>query len=602
MKFYLIVFTILCSIILNAQNIYELDQITVSGSKVPVSISNGSRDILIIDEFELQKFNNASIDYMLKELTGVDIRQRGTDGIQSDISIRGGTFEQTLIMIDGIKVSDPQTGHHNFNLPLNICDIQKIEVIKGQASKSFGPNAFSGVINIITKKFTGDETKLNLQAGSHNFYKTEFSLSNKFDNFYNRISFSKSKSDGYRRNTEYENMNFFYQTNYAVDNLQSLISFGYLDKDFGANSFYSAKFPNQAERTITKFATFQNSLIIKGLDISSKIFWRRNNDNFVLNKFEPSFYNNLHETNVYGTSLQAGFDYKTIKFTFGNEIKNEQIRSTNLGDHKRFSYGFFFESMSQINHQMKISIGGFLYSLDKSKLEFWPGFDLQYNLSEYFSLFASLGKAFRAPSFTELYYHDPITKSNPQLRREESINFDAGIKFGNISSSAEINYFRKNEKNLIDWVRNSDTEKWLASNISKVLVSGMEAKFELKPDSYLNNFFIKDIEINYTYLNVRKNFGYKFSKYALENLKHKIYAGLETELIADARMQIQFYYEKRENFNSQKWADLNLMKQWDDLSLSLKIKNAFNNRLTDFWSIELPRRTFVLCLSYGISY
>lgn len=602
MKFYLIVFTILFSIILNAQEQYKLDQITVMANKVPVSINNNNREIIILDELQLKKFYGSSLDYVLKELSGLDIRQRGIDGVQSDISVRGGTFEQTLIMIDGIKISDPQTGHHNFNLPLTINDIQRIEIIKGQASKSFGPNAFSGVINIITKKFSQDEINLGLNGGSNNSFKTELSLSNRIKNFYNRLSFSKSKSDGYRRNTEYEILNLFYSTNYSINNYQALFSFGYLDKNFGANSFYSIKYPDQAERTITKFASFQNMFILNDLEISSKLYWRRNDDNFVLNKFNPAFYKNLHQTNIYGTTLQIGFEYGVSKFTIGSEIIDEEIQSTNLGMHQRLNYGIFFESLSKLSDRIKLGLGGFAYSLHKQKIEFWPGLDFKYSFNENIDFTSSIGKAFRAPSFTELFYHDPITESNPNLRREESTNIDFGINYKNNLLISKSSFFIKKEKNLIDWVRNSSEEKWLAKNISEANIYGFESDLLLNLKSLNLNSFVKSINSNYTYLAVDKNSGYNFSKYALENLKHKFLVGFSNELFWDVEMQTQFYFEARKNYTAQNWIDFSFTKTFNDFVCMLKIKNAFNNKLYDFLNIELPRRIFSISLYYGISY
>lgn len=601
MKFYQIVITIFCAIILNAQNKYELDQITVTSEKMPISINNDNRDVIILDELQLKKFSNVSLDYILKELAGIDIRQRGTDGVQADVSIRGGTFEQTLIMLDGMKINDTQTGHHNLNIPVTANDIQRIEIIKGQASKAFGPNAFNGVVNIITKKFSNDKIDVGMSGGTYNSYRTELSFSKRIDNIYNRISISKSKSDGYKRNTEYENKSFYYSTNYAVNNFQSFLSFGYLDKDYGANSFYSSKYPDQAERTITKFASLQNIFVLSGIDFATKVYWRRNDDNFVLNKFNPSFYKNLHQTNTYGSSLQVNYKYNFTNFTIGSEIIHNDINSTNLGVHKRLDYGFFIEALNQFDI-FSFGIGGFAYSINKKKLEFWPGVDFKYRLNEIIELTASVGKAFRAPTFTELYYHDPITQSNPKLKREESINSEIGISITEKWLKSKSNLFLNKEKNLIDWVRNSIDEKWLAKNISKVDIAGIETELTVYPEFFNQNLFIKNLTLRYTYLSVEKKFGYNFSKYALENLKHKFFAEIENQLFLDVKMQTQFFYEARENYSAQHWVDFTFTKEFDDLFFLFNIKNAFNNKILDFLNIKLPGRTFSFGVKYGINF
>jgi len=161
MKFIIVIFTVCSAIILNAQDEYNLDEIVVSGGRTPSTILNTTKNILLIDKYEIQKYNASNIPDLLTQLSGLDIRERGIEGVQTDVSVRGGNYEQTLIMIDGVKISDPQTGHHNFNLPININDIERIEIVKGQASKSFGPNAFSGIINIITRKYSEDNVSVS---------------------------------------------------------------------------------------------------------------------------------------------------------------------------------------------------------------------------------------------------------------------------------------------------------------------------------------------------------------------------------------------------------------------------------------------------------
>jgi iron complex outermembrane receptor protein len=131
--------------------IIELSDVIITENRMQTPFSESARSMYVITKSQLASLPVQSVAEALTYVPGVDIRQRGPMGIQTDIGIRGGTFDQTLILINGVKVSDPQTGHHSFNLPLNLDNIERIEVLKGQGARIYGQNAFNGAINIITK-------------------------------------------------------------------------------------------------------------------------------------------------------------------------------------------------------------------------------------------------------------------------------------------------------------------------------------------------------------------------------------------------------------------------------------------------------------------
>ena len=131
---------------------YDLDEIEVTAQRSPALFSQVAQIISVIEKEEIEATSSQSIQDLLEYVAGVDVRQRGAEGVQADISIRGGTFDQTLILLNGINITDPQTGHHNLNLPVSIAQVERIEILEGPAARIYGPNAFSGTINIVTKK------------------------------------------------------------------------------------------------------------------------------------------------------------------------------------------------------------------------------------------------------------------------------------------------------------------------------------------------------------------------------------------------------------------------------------------------------------------
>ncbi len=191
---------------------YEMNEIVVTASKTPISISNLTRDVVVINTDDIKLMPVNSFQDLLQYTGGFDLRQRGINGVQSDVSIRGGNFEETLVLIDGIKISDPQTGHHNLNLPFSLENIQRIEILKGQGSRVFGPNAFSGVINFITKKGNNNSFFLETLGGENHYFEGNIGGSYSLGFINNYISFSKSKTDGYRHNTNFDRINFSYNS------------------------------------------------------------------------------------------------------------------------------------------------------------------------------------------------------------------------------------------------------------------------------------------------------------------------------------------------------------------------------------------------------
>ncbi|NPA43992.1 MAG: TonB-dependent receptor plug domain-containing protein, partial [Chlorobi bacterium] len=176
---------------------------------------------------------------LIEYASNVDVRQRGAEGIQADISIRGGNFEQTLILLNGFKMNDAQTGHHNMDLPVDIESIEKVEIIEGPGNRFFGINAYSGAINFITNTQTANNLKLSIFAGQHNYFGGNASISLNRKNWKNYLAISKKSSDGYLsddtiNNTDFNTLNVFYETNFINKFADFKIQAGYSDKSFGA--------------------------------------------------------------------------------------------------------------------------------------------------------------------------------------------------------------------------------------------------------------------------------------------------------------------------------------------------------------------------------
>ena len=586
----------------NSQTIqHQLDDVIVTASHTPISFSDLTRSVEIIDSTEIKQSAANSIQDILQYAAGVDVKQRGVDGVQADASIRGGTFEETLILIDGVKMSDPQTAHHNLNLPITLDNVERIEILKGQGSKIFGPNAFSGVINIITKKNSARSLTIETLGGEHSYYKTSISAAYPIGKLSNRISFTKDKSDGYRYNTNFDMNNISFGSSLNTEAAHVNLLLGYNDKKFGANGFYAAGFPNQWEHTTTKIANLSSEIKINNLSISPKINYRRNDDRYLLDYTNPSFYENNHHTDVYGFEIQSSLITDFGATSFGGEFGHDKITSTNLGDHSRDKKGIFAEQKFSPFEKLNIILGAFAYDYSSIGWRFWPGIDFSYNFAPNFRLFGSAGKAFRIPSYTELYYNDPVTQGDPNLLHEETINFEAGINLTQKFFNAELSLFRKEGKNIIDWFKlTSDETRWTVRNIAKVNTNGFEINFYSNPQIIFKELPFTKFSIGYTYLDSDRKTSDFISRYALDYLRHQLVVTLSNNFWFGIKQNWALRYENRVNFEDQFLVDANFYRQINMFKIFIKATNLFNKSYREFNTAPLPGRWVIGGIKFKI--
>ncbi len=594
---YLLVFIAVCNFLI-AQNIlkHKLNDVVVTAGRMPISISNIARSVQIITAQEIKLMPVSSISELLKNVVSVDVRQRGADEIQSDISLRGASFEQTLILVDGIKMSDAQTGHHNMNIPVSIDQIERIEILKGQGSKVHGANAFGGVINIITKKTTLNRINLNLSAAQNATYSGTVILNLPFGMFNQNFSVTKKSSNGYKHNTGYNVTGFSYSANYSSSKAVFNFMASYRDKEFGANSFYTSAFPNQWEHVKTTLFSASGEFLFGILQLSAKAYLRKNNDEFLLKYNDPSFYKNNHETNTVGAELQASVKSNLGITSFGAEFSKDKIESSNLGNHDRSKGGFFGEHQFIFENTLFINIGAFLYNYAELGWKLWPGVDVAFKPNKNSKIFASMGKAFRIPTFTELYYLSPASIGNANLSSEETTNIEIGYSFNKANYSASIAEFYRNGKNIIDWVKTDSKNPWKAQNIGSLKTKGIEMNLTLR----FSNSIFRSLNVGYTYLDLTKDSESKISKYAFENLKHQLIISSLNNFLFDTVQSLSIRYEKRENFEEQILVDTEISKSFNNYSIYLSVSNIFDASNLDINGIPLRGRWFKSGIKFNL--
>lgn len=619
---------------------YDLDEIKVSAQRSPVTYSQVARIVSVIEREEIEAAPVQSIQELLEYALSVDVRQRGVHGVQADISVRGGSFDQTLILLNGINISDPQTGHHNFNLPVSLKNISRVEILQGPAARVYGPNAFSGAINIITGENKNQELNVDLVYGEHNLSDLNANYAFRTGKLQHFVAANRKSSDGYIDNTDFETHNIFYHAQMESEPGKLDVQLGYTQKGFGANSFYTPKFPNQYEKTKTTFASIQYETG-KKLHFKPSLYWRRHQDRFELFRDNPaSWYttHNYHLTDVLGAGLNTWFSSSLGKTSFGAEFRSENIWSNVLGEemdepikvpgerghyftrsHSRSHVSYFAEHSLYLN-KWSISVGAMFNWI--SDLDFdwkiYPGIDVAYQISDELKIYSSVNSSMRMPTFTDLYYNGPSNIGNPDLKPEKSLTFEGGFKFNNKSLKAHINTFYRNGKDLIDWVRENEEEKWKTQNLTEVNSFGIETGLDISPERLFGkSIFLKKVKLNYSYIKLDKGSDEYFSNYVLDNLKHKFDLTVNHDIWNNLSANWQLSYQDRNgsymNFENGEYTGevaydpfylLNLKLQWQHKNLLLysSITNLLDEKYNDIGNLNQPGRWFTFGLNYKLKF
>ena len=320
---------------LNRQEL-KLDEVVVTGSRVPLTALQSAKIVAVITREDIHRAAATSINDILKLVSGVDVRQRGGFGVQTDISINGGTFDQITILLNGINISSPQTGHNAADFPVSLSDIQRIEVLEGAAARVFGSSAFSGAINIVTKTDEYTNVRLSTEGGSFGTFGTNAGVTLIAPKLRNSISGGYVQSDGGMENTAFKKRQVYYQGGFASSRLDLFWQAGVTSKDYGAGTFYGIASNNQYEETRRIIASVSGNIhgLPAGLTLSPALYWHRDYDHYqwIRGKTGAAMGENYHRTDVLGVSLNSHFVWALGKTAFGVDLRREQIYSTAYGE------------------------------------------------------------------------------------------------------------------------------------------------------------------------------------------------------------------------------------------------------------------------------
>jgi len=588
-----------------------LDDVEVTGSRAPLALGQAARMVTVLSREDIQAAPVQSINDLLKYAVGVDVRQRGPIGAQTDIGIRGSTSEQITILLNGINICDPQTGHNAFDFPCDIADIERIEILEGPAGRVYGTSSLVGAINIVTKDAGSKTADVRLEGGSFGYLSTAGRIG------LNRHSLSASytRSDGYSRskagalNSDYSGGKVFYQGGYAHENLHLKWNAGLSTKGFGSNTFYSAKFDEQFEKTVKLFTALQGELTVGPLHLRPSIYWNRSHDRFELIRgSEDKVPFNYHRTDVFGINLNSYFDWLLGRTAFGAEFRNEDIVSTNLGEplsdpFSHYKVGLNCSNLSfHLEHNILLKrftlSAGFIAvknTWNQMPFKVYPGIDASYRIGDNWKIYASYNSSLRMPSFTELYYSVGGHKADKYLKPEELHAIEGGVKFDTTHFSAKASVFHHHARNMIDWVMDTrETEPvWESVNHTRVNTTGLEASAILHSSLFT-------LHLAYCYLHQDKDTeDYLQSQYSLEYLRHKLTASLLLHLMKRLDLSVMYRFQDRmgsyttvdgevKNYHPYSVVDARLSWNADSYSLYIEANNLTSKRYVDYGNVPQP--------------
>jgi vitamin B12 transporter len=617
----------------------RLEEVTIMGSRIPAGSAGLSRAATVIPRNLILSFPNRDLADILESLPDMDIRQRGPAGIQADISLRAGTFDQSAILLNGLNLNDPQTGHFSLDLPVPVNLIHQIEVLPGSDVKSMGAGALAGSVNVLTARPEKSGFHAGLTGGRWGYAEAAADQRLVIGNFWLQAGIQGQRSAGYLNNTDFKKLNGFLQAGYQVSRYSINLIAGALAKDFGANSFYTPKYPNQYETTRTGIAALTMAMTGR-LNISQSFYYRAHTDIFHLFRSDPpAWYTspNYHLTGIAGSKTDLWFSSFLGKTGLGAEFRQESIWSTVLGeisdsprpilltDSLMYTrHGTRFHSSLALEHHIMTGPVSWTGSLVihqvrgfKSNLNFYPGLDVGLPVTSWLRIYSTLNRGFRLPTFTELYYRSPTHAGNPALQPESAWHSETGVKINAGTLNGQVGGFYRYAPQSIDWVRLPSETIWHTENLGEMSTWGFEGTLSVVPATITyKHFAVQRIDIGFRHYFQYHSSDLYFSQYLLDYLRWKATAGIRLRFFKGLGLSIQAVAQDRAgSYTSFEDSGGMVEKEYDpfwllDARISWKANrllifadcsNLLDADYYDFGNIEQPGAWFRIGLEFDLA-
>ena len=583
---------------------HELDAQVVSGRLYANPVSAAAFNVTVLEQADLQKLPVNNVIDALEYVSGIDVRKRGISGVQADVGIRGSTYEQTLVLLDGVRMNDPQTGHHNFDLPIAFEDIERIEIIKGPGAAQYGPSSNGGVINIVSRKEittdSGRKAKVNVQRGSYDYERYALSLAKTEGEYSQFLSGYHSASDTYLSDEALDSRQGqgSYRVVHQGEKSMTQVAFGYIEKDFGAYRFYVDTDAQSKESTSLRHGYgIHQYRLDNGSQIEASLNWRNHFDSF---SYLPTFSASEHETEA----LQSRLTFTNDSFVTGLEYNQENMDSNRDGRQGRHFASAFINYKQPIG--ANVSLTGNLSYVDYDSQEqlVLPVIGIDALITENVEVYANAGQSVRTPTLNDLFLNMPGRDlGSPDLDLEKTDSAEIGVRLNSSDVNIITSIFYKDTQDAIDFTKSQSEvtagSAHIARNYGDNITKGFDVEFDASAFAAVrlgmntlkltHTRLIQAIE---TDLAVLKN-----TDGQLEN-QTALHAGFDFS--NNYSLLTTYKYESRFNSSDYEILDLRLAYDDDNLTVALAGSNLLDAEYIDAGFVEVAGPAIILELGYQL--
>ena len=602
----------------------QLSEVEVSAQGSLLAGGRTAQTVQIISADQIARQPVHTVADVLKCVAGIDVRQRGAMGIQADINIDGGTHDQVTVLLNGVDITSPQTGHLSGDWPVNVDDILRIEILEGAGSRLSGSSSLMGIVNIITKSSNDHLLSLHAEGGSFLTFGASASASKTFGSVENRASALWKRSDGGTPNSDFYRYQAHYQGRWTSPVVDLDWQFGGSAVDFGANTFYSAAYPNQHEHDYRLLASVRAAVKTR-VRIEPMVYWNRLGDHYQLIR-DTHTGENFHRCDVYGASLSFSTQWVAGRTNAGVGVRHESLLSTALGaplDPSQWvkvpgEDGIMFDkkvSRTAVNlfaeHNVRLGkwdvSAGVTVAMNTGQdrtFRAYPGIDISYRPTSAWRITASWNRGFRMPTFTDLYYKSVVLEGNKDIKSEKMQSWKITAAFTHRIAGASVRAFFHQGTDLIDWVMFTPDDIFHSTSFN-LNNFGFSIDANLHFQSILGDRQpLQTLTVGYTQIHQDrkdKTEIYK-SNYALEYLRHKFVASLTHRIIPNLECTWSVRWALRNgayidstggastlrDYEPYAVLDLRVQYQIKRFAFSATANNLTNNHYHDFGSIPQP--------------
>lgn len=569
-----------------------LDTLRVDVTSRASSVVSATRAVEVLERAEIRRLPARTVAEVLARVQGVDVL--GRSAAQTDVALRGSTFEQVLVLVDGVRMNDAQTGHFHLDLAIPLEEVERIEVLRGGGSSVHGSDAMAGVIHIVTRRGGPAAVGATVGGGSFGTARAGASAGGSAGSLRARVAAEGQRSDGHRPGTDAR----VFQARGSVEGEVAggglRADLGVAVRDFGARHFYTAPDAtfDEYERTRTTTASVGwRAPAGSGWTLAPRLAARRHADDFLLERDDPGFYRNVHTSwQVGGEVVARGVVAPAVGVSLGAEAYRDRLESTSLGDLAETRAAVFGEVVAGREGRV-VAHGGLrgdrhsaygTFVSPSAGVAVWP--------APWLRVRAAAGRSFRAPNWTDRFYQDPANQGDPDLRPERAWSVEAGAAVESAGAAVALTGFRRDARDLIDWARPEEGGDgvWQAMNIGRAVFEGLELEGRVVDGA--GTRWVAQASV----LRVSSRSTGRVSKYALRPLTRTASLEASREVLG-VDLSLRGHHARRVGESPRTTADLRLSTRLAErVRARVDLTNAFDARFLDVTGLPAPGRGLFL--------